>query len=132
MLFFQTRLDHQIAERKYRDQKEKQSDKKIEETQSKKDLTYASNSHQMMEQKRETSHQIQEYNAAAAKQKRAKDKYDKEQDKIEANNNYGKPSVEEAQKSKDHCQRLEEEKEDMAQKERAISRDIQKHISKLN
>lgn len=85
-----------------------------------------------MEQKRETSHQIQEFNAAAAKQKRAKDKYEKEQDKFEANNNYSKPSVEEAQKSKDRCQRLEEEKEDMVQMERAISRDIQKHISKLN
>lgn len=85
-----------------------------------------------MEQKRETSQQIQEFNAAAAKQKRAKDKYEKEQDKLEANNNYSKPSVEQVQKSKDRCQRLEDEKEDMVQLERAISRDIQKHISKLN
>lgn len=125
-------MDQQIAERKLRIEKEKQSDKDISNTQSGQNISYASNTNLLSEQKRDTSQQIQDYNVAAAKQKREKEKYEKQQDQLEANNNYGKPSTEDVKKLKDRNERLDVEKEEMAQKERALSRDIHDHISKIN
>lgn len=84
---------------------------------------------QQRQQNRLIKQQIHDYNVAAANQKRAKDKYDKEQDNKEI---VEKPNAEEEKKIKDHQEEMKEEKEEMIQKDRALSRDIHQQISNMN
>lgn len=82
-----------------------------------------------MNEKRDMQQSIQDYNEAAAYQKRSNDKMTKEMDKKEAAHNYEKASALDLEKAQVHRQRLDDQKDEMVKKERALSRDIQHHIS---
>jgi hypothetical protein len=122
-------LDKQIAERKSRDQKQKTDDKLMQDKITNYDAFSSSHSDRLVVEKRDMQHNIQDYNEAAAHQKRATEKMNREMDKKDAANNFEKASAQDLEKAEGQRQRLEGQKDEMAKKERALSRDIQHHIS---
>lgn len=93
------------------------SEKLAENSNTKHDEGKSSQSARLADEKHSVQQQIQDYKQAAAKQKRAVEKKWKEIDKMEANDPMMKQSVEEKKKD-------DEDREEMVQKERALSRDI--------
>jgi hypothetical protein len=110
-------LDEQLEERKNRDQKFKKMEKQEDEMNAKRNALGSSNSDRMMANKQEMEQQIAQYNEMAAKQKRNEEKKLKENDKKDPNEKPEKLTAQESQK-------VEDDKEEMIQLERAMSRDI--------
>lgn len=97
--------------------KTEKSQKLVEESNNKYTENTSSQSVRLAGEKLAVQQQIQDYNKAAANQKRAVEKKWKEFDKLDANDPQLKQSVEEKKKDAD-------DREQMVQKERALSRDI--------
>lgn len=113
-------LDQQIAERKSIDRKQKKSDVLAQESIEKYDAYSSSQSDRVATEKRDMQNQIREYNENMALQKRARDKQEKELDKREWNDSHKF----DLRKDEAQRQRTEDAKEEMIQKERALSRDM--------
>lgn len=116
-------LDDQMKERKLRSDNEKRSEIELQDSIFKSDSQSQSKLDRGAHGKKGIEHQIQDYNVQAAKQKRANDKKQKELDKIDPSAE-SKPSEQDLVKLNGEIKRLEEQKEEMMQKERSLSRDI--------
>lgn len=120
-------LDQQISERKSLDRKNKKSDDLFQADAIQRDANSTSQSNLQQKEKRDMNNQIREYNEEMAKQKRAKEKKSKEDDKLIGN----EPKATEQQLKEQEIERkqIADDKEDLIQKERAMSRDIRQMSS---
>lgn len=110
-------LDQQIADQKSLQLKTKNSDKLKDESNYKHESQTPSQFDRLAGEKQDMQKQIQEYNKAAAMQKRVDEKKWKEIDKMDVNKPRIKQSAEEDKKEA-------EDREEMVQAERALSRNI--------
>lgn len=113
-------LDQQIAERKCIDRDHKKTEKLAQKSIEKYDAHSSSQYDRVAGEKRDMQNQIREYNETMALQKRARDKQEKEMEKREYNDNHSY----DLRKDKAQRQRSEDAKEELIQKERAMSRDM--------